>query len=103
MNARGSEKDMRKSTTIMEWSEEIDMDEEAYNTRWSDMNPTTRAFKPGRRVVERLPTRNSETQAGDPIGVKGTCWKCNQEGHNGRAQANIRKVSCAAFDSVCQQ
>ena len=31
----------------------------------------TIAFEPGRRVVERSPTRNSEAQAGDPIGVKG--------------------------------
>ena len=75
------------------------MEEEASDTRWSVMNPTTRAFKPGHRVVERLPTRNTETQAGDPIGVKGRCWRC----HSGRAQAHIRKVSCAAFDSVCQQ
>ena len=52
--------------------------------------------------MERSPTCNCETQA-DPVGVKGRCWRCNQEGHSGRAQAHIRKVTCAAFNSVCQQ
>ena len=35
--------------------------------------------------------------------MKGRCWRCNQEGHSGRSKAHIRKVSCAAFKSVCQQ
>ena len=52
--------------------------------------------------MEKSPTCNCETQA-DPVGVKGRCWRCNQEGHSGRAQAHIRKVTCAAFNSVCQQ
>ena len=104
---RGHQEDYQSTLsqkTTMEWSEEIDMDEEAADARWSDTNTTTRAFNPGRsRVVERSPTCNSETQGGDPIGVKGRGWRCNQEGHSGQAQAHIRKVSCAAFDSVCKR
>ena len=73
MNARGSEKGVKRFTTTMEWSEEIGMD------------PTTKAFEPGHRVVERSLTRKSEAQAGDSIRVKGRCWRCNQEGHSGHA------------------
>ena len=57
----------------------------------------------GQRAEERSPSYKNEAQAGDPIKMKGKCWRCDLEGHSGRAQAHIRKVSCAAFNSVCQQ
>ena len=67
------------------------------------MDTTPDEFEPGGGVVKMTPTRGSEAQAEIPLVAKGKCWRCNQEGHSGRAQAHIRKVSCAAFNSVCQQ
>ena len=41
MNTRGSEKGVGRSITTTEWSEEIDMAEEASDMRWSGRDPTT--------------------------------------------------------------
>ena len=35
--------------------------------------------------------------------VQGKCWRCGQEGHNGRAPAPVRKASCKAFNSTCKK
>jgi hypothetical protein len=70
---------VRRSTTSIEWSEEIDMAEKASDAKWSGMDPATRALEPGRpgwrsHWVER---KVSEMQPGRP---QWSCTSTHQKG-----------------------
>jgi hypothetical protein len=57
----------------------------------------------GKRDVQMLGGGPSSGQV-NAVLVQGRCWKCKQEGHSGRAQAHVRKISCKAFNSsVCKK
>ena len=53
----------------------------------------------GRRDVQSLGGGLLSGQV-NAVLIQGRCWRCNQEGHRGRAQAHIRKISCKAFNAT---
>ena len=55
-----------------------------------------------KRDVQMLGGGQSSGQV-NAVLLQGRCCRFNQEGHSGRAQAHVRKISCKAFNSTCKK